>query len=67
MGTGAGSRLSSKRPEVSAVRGGAVGAAPNREGEGEAGEGKGVFVLKAYPRCLLRVLMICLSTISAAH
>lgn len=67
MGTGAGSRLSSKRPEVSAVCGGAVGAAPNREGEGEAGEGKSVFVLKAYPRCLLRVLMICLSTISAAH
>lgn len=40
LGTWAGSRLSSKRPEVSAVRGGAVGAAQNREGEGKAGEGK---------------------------
>ena len=39
MGERTGSRVSRQRPEVSAVRGGTVGAAPDREREGETREG----------------------------
>lgn len=40
VGGRAGRRVPGAQPEVPAVRGAAVGAAPGREGEGEAGEGK---------------------------